>query len=148
MAADRGDGGGRPADPPSVALVMLVLLLPVLFIVAATISNMANSPGRTVLGFLGNPFTALLVTALAAMLFFGLRRGMNRDQIFKLATDSLAPVGTLLVIMGGGGAFKQVIVDSGVGPYAGQLLATSPISPLAVAYLIAAAMRVAQGWTT
>jgi H+/gluconate symporter-like permease len=50
--------------------------------------------------------------------------------------------------MGGGGAFKQIIVDSGVGPYAGQLLASSAISPLVVAYLVAAAMRMAQGSAT
>ncbi len=50
--------------------------------------------------------------------------------------------------MGGGGAFKQVIVDSGVGAYAGKLLATSGISPLVLAYVVAAAMRVAQGSAT
>jgi gluconate transporter len=134
--------------PPPVSIVVLILLLPVLFIFAATISSMANTPGQSVLGFFGHPFTALLVTALAAMVTFGARRGMNRDQVFKLATDSLMPVGTLLVIMGGGGAFKQVIVDSGVGPYVGQKLATSSISPLLVAYIIAASMRVAQGSAT
>jgi H+/gluconate symporter-like permease len=65
-----------------------------------------------------------------------------------MATESLAPIGTLLLIMGGGGAFKQVIVDSGVGTYAGKLLAGAHISPLVVAYVIAAAMRVAQGSAT
>ena len=39
-----------------------------------------------------------------------------------MATDSLEPIGSAAVIMGGGGAFKQVIVDSGVGAYAGKLL--------------------------
>jgi H+/gluconate symporter-like permease len=63
-------------------------------------------------------------------------------------TDSLAPIGTLLVIIGGGGAFKQVIVDSGVGPYVGGALAQSHISPLLVAYLTAAALRIAQGSAT
>ena len=86
------------------------------------------------LGFFGHPFTALLVTTLVAMIFFGFRRGLDRNQVARMATESLAPIGTLLVIMGGGGAFKQVIVDSGVGPYAGKLLATSSISPLIVAY--------------
>ena len=126
----------------------MILLLPVVFIFAATIFDMTKAPGRTAWGFLGHPFTALAVTALAAMLFFGLRRGLDRNAISKMATDSLAPIGSLLVIMGGGGAFKQVIVDSGVGPYAGQLLANSSISPLIVAYLIAAAMRIAQGSAT
>jgi len=74
-------------------------------------------------GFFGHPFTALLITTLAAMLVFGVRRGLGRNEIARMAVDSLAPIGTLLVIMGGGGAFKQVIVDSGVGLYAGNLLA-------------------------
>jgi gluconate transporter len=135
-------------QPISHWLVAAILLLPVIFIFAATISNMAQAPGRTALGFLGHPFTALLVTAFAAMYFFGVRRGLGRNELLEMATQSLAPVGSLLVIMGGGGAFKQVIVDSGVGPYAGSLLASSSVSPLVVAYLIAAALRVAQGSAT
>jgi H+/gluconate symporter-like permease len=133
------------SKPPSVShwLVMLILLLPVIFIFAATLV-----PGKAPLIFLGHPFTALMITAFAAMYFFGMRRGLDRDGLLRMATDSLAPIGTLLVIMGGGGAFKQVIVDSGVGPYAGRLLAASSISPLVVAYLMAAAMRIAQGSAT
>jgi H+/gluconate symporter-like permease len=131
----------RPA--PAVPLVLFILLLPVLLMLAATVLR-----GSAVLGFFGHPFTALTVTALAAMFFLGLQRGLGRDAITRLATESLAPVGTLLAIMGGGGAFKQVIVDSGVGPYAGGLLAASSVSPLVVAYLIAAAMRIAQGSAT
>jgi gluconate transporter len=127
----------------SPGLVALILLLPVIFIFAATLF-----PDIKTLGFFGHPFTALTVTAFACMYAFGVRYGMNRDQLLKLATDSLLPVGSLLVIMGGGGAFKQVIVDSGVGLYGGRLLASAGISPLIVAYLVAAAMRIAQGSAT
>jgi gluconate transporter len=133
---------------PGVGLVILILLLPVLFIFASSIADLTKFQSGGVLGYLGHPFTALLITALASMYVFGVRRGLNRDQLGKMATDSLAPIGTLLAIMGGGGAFKQIIVDSGVGPYAGQLLASSSISPLVVAYLVAAAMRMAQGSAT
>ncbi|MBL8236821.1 MAG: gluconate transporter [Bryobacterales bacterium] len=134
--------------PPSVGLVILILLLPVLFIFASSIADLVKFKSGGVLGFLGHPFSALLITALASMYVFGVRRGLNRDQLGKMATDSLMPIGTLLAIMGGGGAFKQIIVDSGVGPYAGGLLASSAISPLVVAYLVAAAMRMAQGSAT
>jgi H+/gluconate symporter-like permease len=65
-----------------------------------------------------------------------------------MASESLAPIGALLCIMGGGGAFKQIIVDTGVGKYAGQLLMTSAVSPLLVMYVVAAAMRIAQGSAT
>jgi len=138
----------KQETPPPVSVVTLILLLPVLLIFAASITGTANLPGKELLGFLGHPFTALLVTTLAAMLVFGTRRGIHRNELARMAVDSLAPIGTLLVIMGGGGSFKQVIVDSGVGLYAGRLLAASSISPLVVAYLIAAAMRVAQGSAT
>ena len=142
---------GAPETPeaaPRAGLVAVILLLPVMLIFAASIAGAANLPGKAVAGFLGHPFTALLATTLAAMIVFGARRGLDRNQIARMAVDSLAPIGTLLVIMGGGGAFKQVIVDSGVGLYAGQWLAASSISPLVVAYLIAAAMRAAQGSAT
>lgn len=134
--------------PPSVAMVFTVLILPVLFIFASSISDFAQLPAKPVLNFIGHPFTALLITALLAMYVFGVKRNLNREQLSKMATDSLMPIGTLLVIMGGGGALKQIIVDSGVGPYAGKMLAASAISPLIVAYLIAAAMRAAQGSAT
>lgn len=138
----------KQVTPPPVGVVALILLLPVLLIFVASITATANLPGKQLLGFLGHPFTALLITTLAAMLIFGTVRGINRNEIARMAVDSLAPIATLLLIMGGGGSFKQVIVDSGVGLYAGRLLAASSISPLVVAYLIAAAMRVAQGSAT
>jgi len=137
-----------PQDHPPIPMIILLLHLPVLLIFGATIANMANVPLRGAAVFLGHPFTALTVTVLVAVYFFGIRRGVTRQKAATMAAESLAPMGALLCIMGGGGAFKQVIVDSGVGAYAGKLLLTSAISPLLVAWVIAAAMRVAQGSAT
>jgi gluconate transporter len=126
--------------PPSPVLVALLLTLPVLLIVAATLVP--------ALAFIGHPFTALTATALLSMYLLGVRRGLTRDAMARMANDCLAPMGALLAIMGGGGAFKQVIVDSGVGPYAGKLLSDAHVSPLVLAWLVASAMRVAQGSAT
>ncbi len=135
-------------NPPHNGLTTLLLTLPVILIFASSIADFLRSPARPLLNFIGHPFTALSITALAAIYFFGYRRGLSRDALLKMTTDSLMPVGTLLAIMGGGGAFKEVIVDSGVGPYLGKLLASSSVSPLVLAYLVAAGMRVAQGSAT
>jgi gluconate transporter len=146
--ASRDTGAADDQAPPPVGLVVLFLTLPVLLIFAATIADLTGIPGRSALGFVGHPFSALAVTALSCIYVFGFRRGLDRSAVARMTTESLAPIGTLLAIIGGGGAFKQVIVDSGVGPYAGRLLASSSISPLLLAYVVAAAMRVAQGSAT
>ena len=143
LAEEQAQGAAGHSAPP-VLLVITLLLLPVLLIVASTVVG----PQNQALLFLGHPFTALTVTAVACMYFFGVRRGLNRDQLGKLALASFGPVGSLLLIMGGGGAFKQVIVDTGAGAYAGKLLASAHFSPILLAYLIAAAMRAAQGSAT
>lgn len=143
--------GGGPQGPPHVGLILIALLMPISFIFAASIAEMIAPPEATVrhvLGFLGHPFTALTLAALYVMVVLGLRRGFNRDQIAKLSTECLAPTASLLLIMGGGGSFKQVIVDAGVGKFAGEALAGSHISPLIVAYIIAACLRIAQGSAT
>ena len=129
-------------------MVILLLLLPVTLTFAATLATLRNLPFRGLAVFVGHPFTALAIAALVAIYFFGIRRGLTREKAAQMAAESLAPMGALLCIMGGGGAFKQIIVDSGVGQYAGKLLLTSAISPLIVVYIIAAALRVAQGSAT
>ena len=137
-----------PVPPPPVPMVILLLLLPVTLTFGATMASLRDIPFRGVAVFLGHPYTALTITTLVALYFFGMRRGLSREQVLKMATDSLLPIGALMCIIGGGGALKQVIVDSGVGTYAGKLLMTSAISPLVVVWLIAAAMRLAQGSAT
>jgi gluconate transporter len=140
------DAGLR--KPPSVGLVILILLLPILLIFAATIADMQKWPGRGFFEFIGHPFTALLLTVLACGYFFGMRRGLSGEQVTKLATESLSPIAALLLIIAGGGALKQVIVDSGVAPYAGHALAATSLSPLLIAFIIATALRAALGSAT
>ena len=129
-------------------LVVLLLLLPVLLIFSATLAGLWKIPFHNAAVFVGHPFTALTITALIAIALFGIGRGIPRQEAARMAAESLAPMGALLCIIGGGGAFKQVIVDSGVGEYAGKLLISWAISPLLVVYIIAVAMRIAQGSAT
>ena len=144
-AAQRPKNDGTP---PPLTMVVLLLVLPVALIFGATLATLWHVPGRAAAIFFGHPFTALTITTLVAIYFFGLRRGVSRAQAARMAAESLAPMGALLCIMGGGGAFKQVIVDSGAGAYAGKLLLTSSISPLIVVWVIAWCMRLAQGSAT
>ncbi len=133
----------RTGNPPSVLVVTMLLVLPVALILLATLW-----PKNQVLGLLGHPFSALLVTLVGAMVLLGSARGLNRDQITALANKALGPTASLLLIMGAGGGMKQIIVDTGAGAMAGKMLAATQISPLVVAFLMAAVLRIAQGSAT
>ncbi|MBS1873078.1 MAG: gluconate transporter [Acidobacteria bacterium] len=148
--ADKPETSGEQdaLPPPNVWLVAVLLTLPVLLIFASTIASRAGAGAKGFLTLIGHPFCALAIAAFASMYFLGTRRGLDREAVTRMATQALAPTASLLVIMGGGGAFKQVIVDSGVGAYAGKMLAASNISPLVLAWVVAAGMRVAQGSAT
>jgi gluconate transporter len=136
------------ASAPPVPMVILLLILPVMLTFGATLASLRDIPFRKVAVFVGHPYTALAITTLVAIYFFGVRRGLNKENALKLATDALMPVGTLMCIIGGGGALKQVIVDSGVGEYMGRQLMTSWISPIVVVWTLGLAMRLAQGSAT
>jgi GntP family gluconate:H+ symporter/Gnt-I system low-affinity gluconate transporter len=129
--------------PPAVGIVILLLVLPVLLIAARSLA-----PENKALQFFGDPSTALTVTAVASMVFLGAMRGISRSKLAKLATDSLTPIGSLLFIIGAGGGFKQIIVDTGAGDSMGKLLASSHVSLLLVAFLMSGLMRLAQGSAT
>jgi gluconate transporter len=137
-----------PSAPPSLLLTVLLLVLPVVLILAATVAAVSPVPGQPFYQFLGHPFTALLITALATLYFLGWRRGLRGERLTKVTTEAMTPLATLLLVIGGGGALKQVIVDSGIGPYLGGLLAASPLSPLLVCFLTSAGLRAAQGSAT
>ncbi len=139
IAANQASATG---SPPPIPIVVALLVLPVALIFAGT---MFRNPATE---FVGHPFTALLITVFAAMWALGLRRGLDAGALTRLATESLGPAASLLLIIGAGGAFKQVIVDCGVAPYAGGLLARSHISPLIVCFVTAAGLRAAQGSAT
>ncbi|VDZ97560.1 High-affinity gluconate transporter GntT [Salmonella enterica subsp. enterica] len=67
--------------------------------------------------FLGDPVMATLIAVLIAMFTFGLNRGRSMDQINDTLVSSIKIIAMMLLIIGGGGAFKQVLVDSGVDKY-------------------------------
>lgn len=54
-------------------------------------------------------------------------------------------MGMLLLVIGGGGALKQVIIDGGVGDYIAKLFDGANLSPIILAWVVAAILRLALG---
>ncbi|ENF3909484.1 gluconate transporter [Shigella flexneri] len=93
-------------------------------------------------------WTSLVPVVLMAMFTFGLNRGRSMDQINDTLVSSIKIIAMMLLIIGGGGAFKQVLVDSGVDKYIASMMHETNISPLLMAWSIAAVLRIALGSAT
>jgi Gnt-I system low-affinity gluconate transporter len=149
-AADEGEvATDRP--PPSFALLTAVVLLPLLLILVNTVSEVVlgeEHAAMAVIGFIGHPFTALTLATLLAMYWLGIKQGYSREEVQKVATGALEPVGLIILVTGAGGVFGRVLVEAGVGEALADTLAQWNLPVVVLAFLIALAVRVSQGGAT
>jgi len=139
-------------DFPSFAMVFLLILLPLTLILTRTI-GLTWFPGTDnqwlqLIIFLGHPFSALIICTLAAVYFLGSRRGLGKDELLRLSSDALGPAGLIILITGAGGVFKQILVDSEVGTALAETMKDWSLSPLLIAFIISAVVRITQGSAT
>lgn len=136
---------------PSFRVSLFTALIPVILMSIRAISEMTLNNGHWLLPyveFFGDPVIATLISVLIAIFTFGLLRGRSMSDINTSLVDSIKIIAMMLLIIGGGGAFKQVLVDSGVKVYIEQIMHGSTISPIVMAWLIAALLRLALGSAT
>jgi high-affinity gluconate transporter len=100
-----------------------------------------GTPAHTVLNFLGSSQIAML----AAFYFFGSRRGHNMDWVRHAFEGAVKSIAMVVLIIGAGGALKQVIIDTGIGNTIGSLMSTGGVSPYLMAWLITVLIRLATG---
>ena len=98
--------------------------------------------------FLGDPTIALLLSVLIGIYTLGVRQGRQLDAVMVNMAEGVKSIALILLIIAGGGAFKQVLVDSGASAYIVDLMTGVRINPLLLAWLVAAFLRVALGSAT
>ena len=103
---------------------------------------------RKTTDILGDPIIAMLISVLIAIYTLGLARGKKMKEVMDSVTSAVSGITMVLLIIAGAGALKQVLIDSGVSEYIGNMLKDSTISPLVLAWLIATAIRVCVGSAT
>ena len=147
---DGGEGSSRRR--PSFVNALIGILLPVVLMLARSIREAAlpTATGTWVdlLEFLGTPMVALTVAVLYAMVFYARAGGMDKAAVSKTLGSSLPDVAGILLIVGAGGGFKQVLIDTGIGTVIGDAVSESGVSVLLVAWVVAALVRVATGSAT
>jgi len=136
---------------PGFGISMFTVLVPVVLMLVASVADAMLPRGSMLVGaarFVGNPIVALLLALLFSFWSLARPRRFTRDQLLKFCNDCLAPTATILLVIGAGGGFNQVLVQSGVGRAIADVARDAHSSPLMLAWGIAALIRVATGSAT
>lgn len=107
-----------------------------------------EQPVNEFIQFVGAPDAAMLISLIFSMFTMGVHRNKTIKEINNSLTTSVKNIAPMLLIIGGGGAFKQVLVAGGVSTYVSTLFAHTNMSPILAAWLITAVLRVALGSST
>lgn len=144
-----------PGELPSFMLIVILIGMPLFLIIVSTITGIlvdkdviTESVFTDIVVFIGHPFTALTMTCLLSIYFLGIKKGMSRQKMLDLSTRALGPAGIIILITGAGGVLKQILVDSGIGTQVAQSFAGTSLSPILLAWVLAAIIRVIQGSAT
>jgi GntP family gluconate:H+ symporter len=137
---------------PGFGITLFTILLPVILMLIGSIANIVDpdaTSGFTVFcEFIGHEIIALLISVVFALFSLGFSRGFNKHDISRFTSECLAPTATIILIIGGGGAFKQVLINSGVGNAIAEVATHANINVILFAWLVAALIRVATGSAT
>ncbi|RPK04930.1 hypothetical protein BSBH6_01631 [Bacillus subtilis] len=96
-------------ETPGFAISVVTSLFPVIFMAVATVFSLLlkeHSRGKDIIEFIGTPGTAMLISLLLALYTMGYARNIPMQEISKSLSESISQIAMMLLIIGGGGAFK------------------------------------------
>lgn len=135
---------------PSFGASLFTALLPVALLASgAVLSPWLDARGAAyVATALTDPALALLAAVLVAVAVLGVRNGRPMRDVMGWCERAVADVAMVLLIVGGAGAFEQVLTDAGASVAIAGALAQLQVPPLVLAWSMAALVRVCVGSAT
>jgi Gnt-I system high-affinity gluconate transporter len=136
---------------PSMLSSLSAAFLPVVLIGLDTIISLTVPTKNTLTAFIhiiGDPSVAMLISLLMALYTLGIAQGKKIKFIMGPIGDSVKEVSSILLIIAGAGALKQILLDTGMSTELIKPLTNLSLHPLFLAWLIAAILRVSIGSAT
>jgi len=136
---------------PSMLSSLSAAFLPVVLIGLDTIISLTVPTKNTLTAFIhiiGDPSVAMLISLLMALYTLGIAQGKKIKFIMGPIGDSVKEVSSILLIIAGAGALKQILLDTGMSTVLIKPLTNLSLHPLFLAWLIAAILRVSIGSAT
>ncbi|WP_029686131.1 gluconate:H+ symporter [Tatumella saanichensis] len=136
---------------PGFGITLFTILLPLLLMMSKTIFEAvlpADNVLRSTVEFIGNPFTALLISVLFAYWSLGLSKGSSLNKLGFLTGESYKQIANVMLIIAAGGAFNGVITASGISHTLSVIIGNLPVSPILLAWLLTGLIHLAVGSAT
>lgn len=141
---------------PSPGLVVGLLLLPLALIFMNTGLDFARAQDWVdkdagwfqLLRAIGSTPIALLISVLVSAVVLGPMRGRDPIKVERIVDSALGPVCSVILITGAGGMFGGVLRASGIGDALSSALVDIGMPVFVAGFLVATALRVAQGSAT
>ncbi len=138
------------AKLPNFWTIVGIILIPLVLIILDSAAGVvpALSAAAPIFGFFGEPFVALLIAVIAAMLILGLKHGYSMEELEKIMTKSLEPTGLILLVTACGGVLRYMLQYSGLGDLIGNAVSSARLPIVVVAFIVAALVRICVGSST
>jgi gluconate transporter len=136
---------------PGFWISILTAIMPVLLMAIAATASLTMSKEASLyqaLQFIGDPVMSLFISVLFAAWTLGVRTGAPLAKVMEKLGESVKPVAAIMLIVAGGGAFKEVLVQGGVSQYIVDNMKNVQLSPLVLAWCVAAVLRITLGSAT
>lgn len=155
---------------PSFGISLLTSLMPVILMTISAVYDIVIKKGKVlsattvvvdnvektvyprgldgIVMFIGNPIAAMIISLLFAMWSMGWLQKKTFEEIAHSTEDAIKSIAMLLLIISGGAALKQILIDGGISGEIAKLFAHSSISPLILAWIITVILRIALGSAT
>ena len=150
LQAEELSTSDEPQRLPSFFLSLMPIVVPLLLIILASVSDFIYPEGKdglhTFIGFIGNKNMAMLAGTIIALWILGRQKQWGIRQMEKVMERPLEIAGLIILITGAGGAFGAMIRNTGIGETIQQLASRGyEINLIVLAWVIAATMKIAQG---
>ena len=136
---------------PGLSNSIFSALLPVILLASTTIAGFyinKESSVYSIFGFVSDSSIVMLISLIVATFTLGINRGLSIKSIMEFYTSSVKDVAMIVLIIGGAGTLKQVLIVSNVSAEIAAQLQGLQIQPLILGWLIACIIRVCVGSAT
>jgi len=143
------------SELPGAFISILTALLPAVLLLLTTVRGFlvptaaqGGVPESGLLRFLSDPDVVMIIALVFATVSLGLARGRSLPNVMNTFGSAINDVASILLVIAGSGAFKEVLIKSGVNAQIAQALQGLSIDPLLLAWVVTAVIRVCVGSAT